>query len=156
MLKVLFSRCALQNKITAINTREQHLPPCQRLATETFNTKFIFYPPKLSWGHLFHWRHWFLIKKNQQKVLKLLALELGIWAGCVSGCLGSSHKNQLQQHSQARTPPSQQPVPFLCGCRAVPKAKLSFHTGGRGEKKKKTKASAHPSLDQLFLQLKIA
>lgn len=84
--------------------------------------------------------------------MKSLALELGIWAGCVSGWLGSCHKISYSGVARPGHHPASSRVLFLCGCRAVPKAKLSFHTGEKKKKKKKLKpkASAHPSLDQLF------
>lgn len=75
--------------------------------------KCVHSPPKLS-RDLFYRSHW-LLHKNWWKFLKLLALELGIRAGCVSGLEQLAWKltqNQLQRCNRARTPPSQQPYAF--------------------------------------------
>lgn len=65
--------------------------------------------------------------------------------------------SQPSSYSSATGPghhPASSRMLFLCGRRAVPKAKLSFQ---KGEEKKKATSSAYPSLAQLFffLQLEI-
>lgn len=152
MLKVLFSRCALQNKITAINTQEQHLLPCLCLATEAFNKKCVFSPSKLSWGHSFHWRHRFLMKKTRE-VFEVAGSGAGNMGRVCVRLAWKLSQNQLQGCSWARTPPSQQPCAFPLWLQSCSKSQAFIPH--RREKKKikkegKPKVSSHPSLDQLF------
>lgn len=115
-------------------------------------------PPKLSWDDLLHSGHW-LLHKNWCKFSKLLALELGIWAGCVSG--SEQLAWMLTQKSSTTVQPGQDTTQPAAECFSFVVTELfqkpSFHCK-RAKKKKPTKpikSSAHPSLDWLFLQLVI-
>lgn len=68
--------------------------------------------------------------------------------------LGRSQKISYNGAAGPGHHPASSCMLFLCGCRAVPKAKLPVQK----EKQKKNhhpNSSAHPSLDRLFLQLEI-
>lgn len=76
----------------------------------------------------------------------MLALELAIQAGRVPALEQLGWKLTLQLHSSAAGPgrrPASSRVLCLCGCRAVPKAKLPFQKGG-----KKKKINPHFQLTQ--------
>jgi len=68
--------------------------------------------------------------------------------------LGSSHKISYNGADGPGHHPASSRMLFLCGCRAVPKAKLSFQKEGK-KKNTKPKSSDHPSLDRLLLRLEI-
>lgn len=97
-------------------------------------------------------------KKKQWKFLKSLALELGIWAGCVSGMEQLAWKlsqNQLQQCSQARTPPSQQPYAFPLWLQSCSKNQAFIPQRREGKKKKNPRLQPIQVWTSLFYSWKL-
>lgn len=154
VLKVPFSRCVLQNKSDHRRKRDQsractpaspsqeksaikcvhsHAAHHQGWAEETYSIAAIGCFRKT---HGSFWRCWLWSWEYRQGVCQ----GWNSWAG----------SSQTSSYNSATGPghhPASSRMLFLCGCRAVPKAKLSFQ---KGEEKKKATSSAYPSLAQLF------